>query len=165
MALLPGSPAIDAGDDSVCPPTDQRGVARPQGLACDIGAFELAPKLTLSRSAEGKVKIQYRFQGGKTHQVFGSSDLAHWDLLGTGVSDTNGAFEFEDAEAPNLPRRFYHVQPQLPKPLARRRHRLVKTGCRRKTGPDTVARFDRIDECSSHITLSVVQALAGPVGC
>ena len=25
-----------------CPPTDQRGVTRPQGPACDIGAFELA---------------------------------------------------------------------------------------------------------------------------
>jgi hypothetical protein len=39
MALLAGSPAIDAGAD--CPATDQRGVARPQGAACDIGAFEL----------------------------------------------------------------------------------------------------------------------------
>jgi hypothetical protein len=40
-ALLPGSPAIDAVT-SGCPPpaTDQRGVARPQGAACDIGAFE-----------------------------------------------------------------------------------------------------------------------------
>jgi hypothetical protein len=28
-ALLPGSPAIDAGDDVDCPPADQRGVARP----------------------------------------------------------------------------------------------------------------------------------------
>jgi CSLREA domain-containing protein len=40
-ALLPGSAAIDAethGGD--CFPTDQRGVARPQGPACDIGAFE-----------------------------------------------------------------------------------------------------------------------------
>ncbi|MGH2522845.1 MAG: choice-of-anchor Q domain-containing protein, partial [Anaerolineales bacterium] len=39
-ALLPGSPAIDAGS-SVCAATDQRGVARPQGLRCDIGAFEV----------------------------------------------------------------------------------------------------------------------------
>ena len=37
-ALLPGSPAIDAG--AGCPATDQRGVARPQGAACDVGAFE-----------------------------------------------------------------------------------------------------------------------------
>ena len=40
-ALLSGSPAIDTGDcsnDTV--KTDQRGVARPQGSACDIGSFE-----------------------------------------------------------------------------------------------------------------------------
>jgi hypothetical protein len=47
-ALLPGSPAIDAVPDGHCTDaagvpltTDQRGVARPQGQACDIGAFEL----------------------------------------------------------------------------------------------------------------------------
>jgi beta-glucanase (GH16 family) len=39
-ALLPGSPAIDAGDDALCPATDQRGVTRPQGAQCDIGAYE-----------------------------------------------------------------------------------------------------------------------------
>jgi CSLREA domain-containing protein len=40
MALLPGSPAIDAGGD--CDePYDQRGVVRPQGIACDIGGYEL----------------------------------------------------------------------------------------------------------------------------
>jgi len=41
-ALLASSPAIDAASND-CPPPDidQRGVARPQGSACDIGAFEL----------------------------------------------------------------------------------------------------------------------------
>jgi uncharacterized repeat protein (TIGR01451 family)/CSLREA domain-containing protein len=43
-ALLPGSPAIDAGSDN-CPATDQRGVTRPQGGTCDIGAFELEEEL------------------------------------------------------------------------------------------------------------------------
>ena len=38
--LSPGSPAIDAGVAPHCPRTDQRGVARPQGAACDIGAYE-----------------------------------------------------------------------------------------------------------------------------
>jgi len=45
MALGEGSAAIDAGDDAICaaPPVnnlDQRGVTRPQGLHCDIGAVE-----------------------------------------------------------------------------------------------------------------------------
>jgi hypothetical protein len=40
-ALLPGSAAIDAGTPDCPPPaTDQRGVLRPQGAACDIGAYE-----------------------------------------------------------------------------------------------------------------------------
>jgi predicted outer membrane repeat protein len=38
-ALLPGSPALDFGQG--CPAVDQRNVARPQGPACDSGAFEL----------------------------------------------------------------------------------------------------------------------------
>jgi len=37
------SPAIDAADGGACPAIDQRGIARPQGAACDIGAFELVP--------------------------------------------------------------------------------------------------------------------------
>ena len=42
-ALQAGSPAIDAADDAVCPATDQRGVDRPQGAACDVGAYEYVP--------------------------------------------------------------------------------------------------------------------------
>ena len=46
-ALVPGSPALDAAPvDANCPATDGRGVARPQGSACDMGAVEgtsLAP--------------------------------------------------------------------------------------------------------------------------
>lgn len=38
-ALQSPSPAIDAG--AGCPATDQRGIPRPQGAACDIGAYEL----------------------------------------------------------------------------------------------------------------------------
>jgi hypothetical protein len=42
-ALLPGSPAIDAANADVCPATDQRGVVRPQGAGCDVGAYEFEP--------------------------------------------------------------------------------------------------------------------------
>jgi CSLREA domain-containing protein/uncharacterized repeat protein (TIGR01451 family) len=51
-ALLPGSPAIDQGDDSNCPINDQRGISRPQGAGCDIGAFEFAATADLSISKQ-----------------------------------------------------------------------------------------------------------------
>jgi hypothetical protein len=41
MALLPGSPAIDAADPKSTQSLDQRGVGRPQGVRRDIGAFEV----------------------------------------------------------------------------------------------------------------------------
>lgn len=42
LALNPSSPAIDAGDVTSCPATDQRGITRPFGSVCDIGAVEYA---------------------------------------------------------------------------------------------------------------------------
>lgn len=43
-ALLPGSIAMNAGDcDEATVRVDQRGVTRPRGPACDIGAFEFLP--------------------------------------------------------------------------------------------------------------------------
>ena len=44
LPLTPGSPAIDAANDLACPPTDQRGVSRPQGPHCDTGAYEAQPE-------------------------------------------------------------------------------------------------------------------------
>ena len=57
MALAADSPAIDAAPlagDGACPPpgTDQRGVARPQGGACDLGAFEARPAVARLTPAE-----------------------------------------------------------------------------------------------------------------
>jgi hypothetical protein len=42
-ALLPDSPAEDMGTCASSPPTDQRGVNRPQGAGCDVGAVETLP--------------------------------------------------------------------------------------------------------------------------
>ncbi|MBU0484092.1 MAG: hypothetical protein KKB30_06215 [Proteobacteria bacterium] len=49
LGLLYTSPAIDAGDNATCEPTDQRDMARPADgnfdttATCDIGAFEYTP--------------------------------------------------------------------------------------------------------------------------
>jgi len=54
IALGANSDAIDAGNPASCPTTDQRGVARPQGSACDIGAYELdatLPTVTVEQAS------------------------------------------------------------------------------------------------------------------
>jgi filamentous hemagglutinin family protein len=51
MALLPGSPAIDAGNSTL--PTDQRGIAR-VGAAADIGAFESRGFVVTAQSGDGQ---------------------------------------------------------------------------------------------------------------
>ena len=47
LALRAGSQAIDAADADICdslnPKVDQRGIGRPLGAACDIGAYEWRP--------------------------------------------------------------------------------------------------------------------------
>jgi hypothetical protein len=48
MALLPGSPAIDAGTNSGAPATDQRGFNRPVNGVADIGAYEYQPPETVT---------------------------------------------------------------------------------------------------------------------
>jgi hypothetical protein len=67
MALLAGSPAIDAGSNATCAATDQRGFARPAGASCDIGAFEFgaiataAPVITNGPPPGGAVGVVYAF--------------------------------------------------------------------------------------------------------
>ncbi|MBI3246474.1 MAG: hypothetical protein HYZ50_08205 [Deltaproteobacteria bacterium] len=60
-ALVTGSPAVNASPaDADCPATDQRGVVRPQGAACDIGAFELTPEICgncIDDDGDGKIDL------------------------------------------------------------------------------------------------------------
>ena len=64
-ALLPDSPAIDAipeaagGDYNGAPGTDQRGVTRPQGDNCDIGAYEAGPPTGESTDSVGVGRKTY----------------------------------------------------------------------------------------------------------
>ena len=48
-APLAGSPAIDAAAGCPPPSTDERGVVRPQGASCEIGAVEASPVTATSR--------------------------------------------------------------------------------------------------------------------
>ena len=76
-ALLPGSPAIDAGNNAICSSTDQTGMPRPvdgdsDGTAsCDVGAFEFtdlfgptaqlsdAPDVTMAGGTSYAFRITY----------------------------------------------------------------------------------------------------------
>jgi CSLREA domain-containing protein len=56
MALLPGAAPVDTGTG--CRPIDQRGVPRPQGSACDSGAYELdtaPPGVSITSGPSGTV--------------------------------------------------------------------------------------------------------------
>jgi hypothetical protein len=82
IALLTGSTAIDAIPLSACTDafgnpviTDQRGVARPQGANCDIGAYELAQVPTANVCLNGQttptpcsasITLQYYVPSGTT---------------------------------------------------------------------------------------------------
>ena len=95
MALLAGTPAVDAGDNANCPPTDQRGNMRPAdgnlrgSMQCDIGAFELfTPSNDLHASGN---RLQYRVRRGQPANVgfdFTNDPGASADA--TGVTITTG---------------------------------------------------------------------------
>lgn len=57
LHLKPGSPAIDAGDASYAPATDFDGVALPQGLKYDIGAYEYVATNAISEIEASKNQI------------------------------------------------------------------------------------------------------------
>jgi CSLREA domain-containing protein len=67
QALLAGSPALNSGNNATCLATDQRGVTRPQGPACDIGAFE-APATPQDQIASLIAQINALVTGGTLAQ-------------------------------------------------------------------------------------------------
>jgi len=96
MALDAGSAAIDAAVDANCLTTDQRGMTRPQGPHCDIGAFELeqaapdstAPTITITTPADGAVYLL----GQAVNADFSCQDEAGGSGLASCIGDVaNGS--------------------------------------------------------------------------
>jgi len=78
-ALSFASPAVNAGDNIGCPSTDARGVMRPQGTACDIGAFELAPPSATTAPASGIGMTLATLQGSASNpDVLAGSVFFQW---------------------------------------------------------------------------------------
>jgi uncharacterized repeat protein (TIGR01451 family)/CSLREA domain-containing protein len=89
-ALLAGSPAIDTGDNAACPADDQRGVARPQGPACDIGAYERVPgepRNTSNLSIAISADRPRASQGGALKYTVTVTNMGPGDAAGVSVLD------------------------------------------------------------------------------
>jgi len=100
MALAPDSPALDAGDNAACPPLDQRGMPRPTGAACDIGAFEGSnglhhPRLKLAFSPAG-VALDFVGFPNTTYVLQAGTNLIDWVSLTTNRTAANGLMTFTD---------------------------------------------------------------------
>jgi predicted outer membrane repeat protein len=113
MALLPGSPAIDAGSAVGTPATDQRGVARPQGPGVDIGAFEYQyiPAFT-DMMIQNVTNCWLQMAGLSPAQSFAlqvSSNLLVWSAV-TNFVGTNGFFQYVDSSPCRGGNRFYRLK-------------------------------------------------------
>jgi hypothetical protein len=112
MALLPGSPAIDAGDTAAAPPTDQRGFPRPAGLAADIGAFEFGSVMqviALSRSGTAGLNILATGTAGRSCRLLASPDLSSWVPMATNQFGSDGTILFNVNGPPGSACRFYRL--------------------------------------------------------
>jgi hypothetical protein len=88
LALLSGSPAIDAGDATGAPATDQRGDARIVNGVIDIGAYELQVQPPSADAGDGytvNVGDSVTFNAGDSSSPQGLPLSYSWDLNGDGV--------------------------------------------------------------------------------
>ena len=111
MALLPGSPAIDAGDSLSAPTTDQRNHPRPVGPAADIGAYEYGttPRLRISPPSGGNVPILLYDWLGSSARLFTSASLANWQCVATNTMGADGTTLFQDSYRSGPLQRLYRV--------------------------------------------------------
>jgi hypothetical protein len=124
-ALLFGSPAIDAGDDTLLGApwnlmTDQRGLPRKSGTQCDIGAFEIQwPSnpfrfASCTRSADGSIQITVTNVHGANLTMLAATNvylpLPAWTVLGQIPEIAPGYFQYEEPAPVNSPVRFYRIR-------------------------------------------------------
>jgi hypothetical protein len=118
MALLPGSPAINAGASAGAPTTDQRGVTRPQGTAVDIGAYEFRFTIPAITGAKFQSSTNFWLQlcglPNQKYTIQASTNLVNWSDITTCVANTNGVFEFVDCNLSNCNARFYRLKFSAP---------------------------------------------------
>jgi hypothetical protein len=112
LALLPGSPAIDAGNTASAPATDQRGFPRPAGAAADIGAFEygsVMPTLNLSQSSATALDLLVRGNSNQWCRVLTSTNLRDWICVATNQIGGEGTLLLHDSCASGKACMYYRL--------------------------------------------------------
>ncbi len=120
-AIGAGSPALDAvpATGAGCPASDQRGVLRPAGAACDIGAFELATATATTAPASGTLTTSATLHGSaRNPDLAGATALfeygpttaygAQTKTLAVAARSAGGAFNM--ALSGLKPNRTYHFR-------------------------------------------------------
>lgn len=101
-ALLPGSPARDAGDPAwLAGPTaiDQRGLHRVSGPRIDLGAYEFAfPVVLRVALVNGQYQIDFTATPNASHRIFATTNVAlpraAWSDLGLATEIAPGEYRF-----------------------------------------------------------------------
>jgi hypothetical protein len=74
------------------------------------GSLRGAGKIrSLNRPASGGTLLRIEAAAGYVYIVEASCDLVDWEAVGTTTLQPDGTFEFDDAQAANLPCRFYRI--------------------------------------------------------
>jgi predicted outer membrane repeat protein len=89
LALGDDSPALEAGDNGSCAPTDQRGTVRPQGANCDLGAFEAGASADLSTDTVVFAEQQVGTTSGAQTVTLTNNGLVALPINGISISGTN----------------------------------------------------------------------------
>ena len=118
-ALLPSSPAIDAGSPTDFPATDQRGFSRAQdgngdGVAIpDIGAFEKETLLVSIKSitVQNDVRLTASGAPGQLYAVQSTESLSppQWVTLPAITAEPSGLLNFIDARERSQKARYYRI--------------------------------------------------------
>jgi len=113
----PGSPCIDAGENSVCGPDDTDLLGKPRIMyggkseTVDIGAYEHWFISASRQPGSANVQLSWASRPDETYSVSFSDDLKLWQPTDNNVPATGSITLWLDpiGSLPELPMRFYRV--------------------------------------------------------